>query len=241
MTSRPVFFAAALCALILASSACAQPAPDDLTGLWYAKLRFGPDVHGRLVVDRANGTWRASIAGRTASARLKGDSLSFELPGNAGAFTGVLRRLAKTHAAADTEIAGHWWFPNRLVTPLALASCGPSCFQGQVVPPEDALTFYLKVTRLPDGTHSAFLRNPERNIGGIWLRARSIRTLGDTVALLGRDGNVLASGSFRGGVMRIPIRGATCDFERLPDTAYTDYYPRGRATAEYYHTPAREE
>jgi hypothetical protein len=54
----------------------------------------------------------------------------------------------------------------RFVSPLTLASCGPGCYRGEVVPFVDEFTFYMKVTRRPDGSLGAFLRNPERNLGG---------------------------------------------------------------------------
>src|SRR5687767_7207766 len=144
--------------VLLAAPAFGQSAPEDLTGLWYAKLRFGPDVRGRLVVDRANGAWRASLAGRTAPARVKGDSLLFELPGAGGAFLGRMRRnrSAPSGTMADASVVGRWLYANRTTAPLTLASCGASCFQGEVVALDEGFTFWLKVSRLADGTLSAF-------------------------------------------------------------------------------------
>src|SRR5687767_15418691 len=93
----------AACVVLLAAPAFGQSGPEDLTGLWYAKLRFGPDVRGRLVVDHAGGAWRASIAGRTAPVRFKGDSLLFELAGNGGAFLGRMRRIRSSQSATSAE------------------------------------------------------------------------------------------------------------------------------------------
>jgi CubicO group peptidase (beta-lactamase class C family) len=228
----------AACALLLAAPVFGQSAPEDLTGLWYARLRFGPDVRGRLMVDRANGAWRASLAGRTTSVRVRGDSLTFELPGNAGAFLGRMRSSASSPSAAST-VVGRWLYPNRTTAPLTLTSCGASCFGGEVVALEDRFTFWLKVNRRPDGTLSAFLRNPERNLGGQWFPVTAIRREGETVALLDRNGKAIASGPIRGGVMSIPLRGGTYDFRRLPDTAHTDYYPRGRPAVKYSYAPPR--
>jgi hypothetical protein len=59
--------------------------------------------------------------------------------------------------------------------------------------------------------------------------------------LLDRAGKTIASGGFRDGVMSIPLRGGTYDFRRLPDSVYTDYYPRGRPTVKYSYTPPRQE
>src|SRR5688572_14061381 len=235
-----------LAMLLVAASLPAQsPAPLYLEGLWYAKLRFGPDVRGRLVVDSANGGWRASLAGRTVAVRAKGDSLMFELPGNGGAFVGRMRRNRSAPAAGATSassgVVGRWLYANRSTAPLTLASCGASCFQGEVVALDEGFTFWLKVSRLADGTLSAFLRNPERNLGGQWIPVKAIRRDGETVALLDRNGKVISSGPFRDGVMSIPLRGGTYDFERVSDSAYTDYYPRGRQTVKYTYAPPRQD
>lgn len=219
----------------------AQSAPQEVTGLWYAKLRFGPDVKGHLVLDQVNGGWRAAIAGRSATVRLRGDSISFDLPGNAGAFRGRMttRRASQRPTATESVVVGWWMYPTRSTTPLTLTACGASCFEGEVDALEDAFTFWLKVTRLADSSLSAFLRNPERNLGGPWVPVRSIRVDNETVALLDRTGRTISSGTFRNGVMSVPLRGGTYEFRRLADTAYTDFYPRGRPAAKYTYVPPR--
>ena len=234
---------AALCATLLAAPALAQTGTDDLVGLWYAKLRFGPDVRGRLVLDRVNGAWRASIAGRSAPVRLAGDSLAFEFPGDGGAFLGRIRRgrVPGARASSDSIVVGRWLYPNRTTAPLMLAPCGPSCFHGEVVALEEAFTFWLRVDRLPDGSLRAFLRNPERNLGGPWIPVRSIRSNDETVAFLDANGRTIASGPFRNGVMSVPLRGGTYDFRRLADSAYTDFHPRGRPAVKYSYAPPRRE
>jgi CubicO group peptidase (beta-lactamase class C family) len=223
----------ALCALSVAAPACAQSDTTNLAGLWYAKLRFGPDVRGRLVVERINGAWRASLAGRSAPVSVKGDSMTFELPGDGGKFLGKVLRAS--------VVIRSWRFPFA-ASPITLRSCGPACFHGDVARLDEAYTFYLKVTsRLADGTFAAFLRNPERNLGGAFIPVRSIRRDRETVALLDRNGKVISSGVFRDGVMSIPLRAGTYDFERLADTAYTDFYPRGRPNVKYSYAPPRKE
>ncbi|MDF2774664.1 MAG: nylB [Geminicoccaceae bacterium] len=223
---------AAVCAVVLSSPAFAQSASDSLIGLWYAKLRFGPDVRGRLVLDRVTGVWRAAIAGRTAAVRTKADSLAFDVPGDGGAFVGSVR---------SGTVVGRWISPSRTSTPLVLTACGVSCYDGDVVLDDDAFTFYLKVSRLADGTLSAFLRNPERNLGGPWFPVKAIRRDGEAIALLDRNGKAISSGPFRNGVMSIPLRGGTYDFRRLPDSAYADFYPRGRPTVKYRYAPPRQD
>jgi len=221
-------------ALAWAAPCVAQADTADLIGLWYAKLRFGPDVRGTLILDREDGGWRASLAGRSAPVRVAGDSLTFELPGNGGKFLGRIRR------APDASVVGRWVYPNRTTGPLTFATCGPGCLRAQVSPVDEVTTFYLKVTRRADGAWDAFLRNPERNLGGQWIPVRSIRRDGEAIALLDRNGKVLATGRFNDDVMSIPLRGNTYDFERLADTAYTDFYPRGRPTVKYTYSPPRK-
>jgi CubicO group peptidase (beta-lactamase class C family) len=233
---------AALGALLFTGCAPAHSSADDLTGLWYAKRRFGPDVQGRLVVERADGAWRATLAGRTAPVRVRGDSVRFELPGDGGGFVGRRRaHPAARGGKADSVLAGRW-VVDRTSTPLTLAPCGPSCFAGDVVLDERAFTFWLKVDRRADGTLSAFLRNPERNLGGgPWFPVRALRRDGATVALLDRNGKVVASGPLQDGVISLPLRGGTYEFRRLADSAYTDFHPRGRPTATYTYAPPRRE
>src|SRR5688500_3836119 len=108
--SRRLGWGTVACAVFLASPAFAQSSSSDsLVGLWHAKLRFGPDVRGRLVLDRVHGEWRAAIAGRTAVVRTKGDSLAFEVPGDGGAFIGRMR---------SGTVAGRWVAPSRASTPV---------------------------------------------------------------------------------------------------------------------------
>ena len=68
----------------LAATSAAQSTPD-LTGLWGATLRFGPDTRGPLIIYRTRDGWRADIAGFTVAVR--GDrpaTFAFELPDGKG-------------------------------------------------------------------------------------------------------------------------------------------------------------
>src|SRR3954470_23960604 len=62
----------------------------DLSGLWSAKKWFGPDVRGRLIIERTSYGRVADIAGREAPVTQKVQELSFELPGKQGSFSGRL-------------------------------------------------------------------------------------------------------------------------------------------------------
>src|SRR6266480_1982736 len=68
----------------LTANAAAQSTPD-LTGLWGATLRFGPDTRGPLIIYRTPDGWRADVAGFTVPVR--GDrpaTFAFELPDGKG-------------------------------------------------------------------------------------------------------------------------------------------------------------
>ena len=142
---------------VIAPATSLAQTPANLVGLWEAKRHFGPEVHGKLVIDRGAGQWRASITGRMATARIGGDTISFTLPDSSASFRGRFDRTRK-------NIVGQW-IQGRSALPLTLAACGADCYNAEIVEPDDELTFYLKVTRRPDGTLGAFLRNPERNLG----------------------------------------------------------------------------
>ncbi len=225
-------------ALCIASHGVAQATRDtSLVGLWAAKQYLGPDVRGRLVIDRRGSDWRAEIAGRSAAVRVAGDTVVFAVPG--GSFTGRFD-------ARRTAIIGHWIQPitvtsgNALATPLVLTSCGVTCFVGEVVPLEDELTFYLRVSKRPDGTLAAFLRNPERNLGR-FIRADHIVRAGDTVHVLAADGRVVLTGTLRRDVLTIFMedRGGSYDFHRVPSDSFSDFYPRGRPSLAYSYRPPR--
>jgi CubicO group peptidase (beta-lactamase class C family) len=213
----------------------AQPdSASNLVGLWEAKRYLGPEVRGRLVIDRVGSQWRAAIAGRTVVARVLGDTLSFELPNSAGSYTGRFDR-------ARSRISGQW-IQNEYATPLTLNTCGSSCFQGDVIALDDQYTFYMKVFPRADGSVGAFLRNPERNLGR-FLRVDRLESDGSTVKLVGKNGVTALSGVLRDDVITLYIgnRGGSYDFHRIPDGAFTDFYPRGHPTAAYAYTVPRAE
>lgn len=229
---------AVLALLMTGVDARGQSAGPDLAGLWEAKRRFGPDVAGRLVVDRPGSEWRASIAGRTAAVRTASDSVAFDLPDGSGAFLGRLD-------AARSRITGHWIQPRtvtdglRFASPVILESCGPSCFAGTVVPRPDEFTFFLDIKRRADGALGALLRNPERNLVR-FIRVARIEADSPAVRLLDVRDTVVATGILRDqGVMTIyfPGRGGSYDFRRVPEGAFTLFHPRGHPTASYSYAP----
>lgn len=229
---------AAVSLVMVAASAQAQGAASDLAGLWEARGRFGPDVAGRLVVDRPAGGWRASIAGRTAAVRVSHDSVAFDLPDGSGSYLGRFD-------AARSRIVGHWIQPRtvtdgfRYASPVVLESCGADCFSGTVAPRADELSFFLDIKRRADGRLGVLLRNPERNLAR-FIRVDHVEADGSTVRLLDARDTVITTGVLReDGVMTVyfPGRGGSYDFHRVPDDAFTWFYPRGRPGASYVYTP----
>ncbi|HEX6746548.1 MAG TPA: serine hydrolase [Longimicrobium sp.] len=242
MKHLPCICAVAISLAVTAMDAVAQNAAStDLVGLWQAKRGFDTGAAGRLVVDRAGGGWRAAIAGRTAAVRVAGDTVAFALPDSSGRFVGRFD-------AGRSRITGHWVQPrtvtsgNWYASPLALASCGANCFAGTVIPAADELTFFIRVERRPDGRLAALLRNPERNLGGQFIRLARIEADGPGVRLLDRRDSVLFRGELRDGVMTvyIPGRGGSYDFQPVRGDAFTFFYPRGRPTASYTYVPPRQ-
>jgi CubicO group peptidase (beta-lactamase class C family) len=229
-----------LLSLALAATAHGQAgSAPDLTGLWYAKRIFGPDVAGRLVVDRVGDGWRATIAGRTAEARVANDSVVFRLPDGSGSFIGRMR---------EGRITGHWTQPRNVAdgqpyaSAVIMESCGAECFAGTVTPRADELTFWLDVRRRADGSLGVLLRNPERNLAR-FIRVDRIESDSSVVRLLDRAGAVVSQGQLRDGVMTVYFgnRGGSYDFRRVPEDAVTFFYPRGRPAAGYAYTPPRDE
>ena len=191
--------AAAATLVVSLPIAPAPQGPPDLTGLWAARVRFGPDIRGALTLLRGDSGWRADIAGFSVPARVDGQGVSFELPDEKGSFRGKVN---------GRDIVGHWVGQRTqnsglaYATPVVLRANGPNRWRGDVIPLDDAFTFYMPVTRRGDGTYAAYLRNPERN-QGIFIPVSRIELKGDVVALIGRrDGQaevVLSGGTVRRG------------------------------------------
>lgn len=164
-TLRAALAAGAL--LSCAFPAGAMSGPEELLGLWASHAESLPGLHGALSVTRKGDSWRASLAGRQASAHGDGDDLRFAFPGDGGQFRG---RLAKN----GRRIEGFWIQPAKgfgelrqpYATPLTLTATSAGGWRGEVRPLANGFTLYLKVFRDADGTVAAALRNPEANFNG---------------------------------------------------------------------------
>lgn len=203
---------------------------DALAGLWKARRWFEPDIRGRLIIQRTGDEYIADIAGRVLPIDVKGAELSFRLPSGEGSFRGRLE---------SGVIRGHWFKPG--ASPVQLNPTGPNQWIGTVDPFEDTFTFFLLVSKKPDGTFSAVLDNPERDHGAR-LRIESIVREGGVVKLLNKEAKAVVTGTYdaENDVISLPFpsRGGTFDFKRDGDES--DFYERGKNPPRYvYRKPAQ--
>ena len=236
----------AICALLLTpapvpAQQAATPAaqvPTDLSGLWEAKRRFGPDAKGPLIVEQTGSGMIADMAGTEVQvANAKGE-LSFDLPGDRGHFAGRIEGGA---------IHGLWTRPltpisyGRLVSPVVLKQAAPGRWTGDVDTPQDEFTFYIFARARTDGSYDAVLRNPEFDLGNQQGVNRLVRD-GDVLRLMGKRGDKVrevAAGRMlpenEGFSLFFGGRGGTYDFHRAADSS--DAFPRGRAPQRYHYVP----
>jgi CubicO group peptidase (beta-lactamase class C family) len=221
-----------LFALTIAVTQAVAQTPD-LSGVWGARLRFGPDARGTLLV---TSTW-ADIAGYRVSVKSEGGTLSFELPDDQGRFRGKV---------VGREIHGHWIQPvtsyngGRYATPVTLTPDGPGRWRGTVTPLDDGFTFYLPLAPAGAGKYSTHLRNPERNVGRFF-RVTRAEVRRDTVQLFGDVGEgeqLLTQGIYdQGAIWAVRLRGGSYNFSKLGDTTASGFYPRGKPAPRYRYTP----
>ncbi|MEP6775707.1 MAG: 6-aminohexanoate hydrolase, partial [Chloroflexota bacterium] len=161
---------------------------NNLLGVWGAKQTLGPQLCGEITLWKDEGHWHASICGIEVSQAdpIEPESpLIFRFPGGAGSFWG---RLTK----ASSRVEGFWIQPpgsanfNSYATPLVLHQVG-NIWRGDVKPLDDVLQMYLIVREGADGTLSAFIRDPERNIG-LRFQVKEVTSQGDKVHFLTRQG-----------------------------------------------------
>ena len=229
-------------AMLVAAQLAAQTKPlggvDELEGLWKAERWFGPVARGPIVLRRTGSAYTADMVGRTLPVRVDRGELFFELPNNQGKFRGKPQN--------GGAIFGFWMPPNSPTgmvrpSPVTLRAVRPSLWMGQVVPPEeDTFTFYILARRQPDGSMSAFLRNPQRDMGALWRVERLVRE-GNVVRLIAKSsGQTAAEGDVAVGTyspddsvlaINFPQRGGWYEFRR--DSDNSNFYPRGRNPAPY--------
>ena len=241
MSWTPVMLSALL---LLPWQVAAQTLPqqatgsDEIVGLWKAKRRFGPDARGPLIIQRTGNAYTADMMGFTVPITVSNNELAFELPNGDGGFRG------KHHP--DGTIHG-FWFSTTLnaATQVTLSAKGSNRWTAQVVPLEDTQTFYLLLSKRPDGSLGAVLRNIERDYGG-QLGVRGLMRDGSSIVLAGRRGaqtrdTAIVFGTFDSArkviTLNFPQRGGTYDFRR-DDDPHSDFYPRGKSPQPYvYRVP----
>jgi CubicO group peptidase (beta-lactamase class C family) len=238
MKSSRAFIVAGFCGVTLAFALAArtQTAAPDLSGLWAAKLRYGPGVPGPLTIFRDGTEWRADFAGFRIQARSIGDTLSFTLPDRKGAFRGKL---------TGGKIVGHWIGDitratgSAFATPVLLEPNGANRWVGNVAPFDDTWTYYLPLRRQSDGTYITYLRNPERNQGR-FIPVSRLELKDSVIRLIGHPGSqpdrTIAEGRYDDGTMRILINGDSYDFTKVADSS-SAFFPRGNPPRHYSYAP----
>jgi CubicO group peptidase (beta-lactamase class C family) len=238
---RPLSIVAALLLYCCAVSLQAQSAPQrSLDGLWEAKLRFGPDVTGTVILRPREDGWTAEVGGVSVAVRATGPVVEFRLPAGRGVFLGNFsndHRTIKAHWRQAASPDG-----GSYLSPVTLVQTVNGDFRGDLAPLETALTFYLYVRTREDGRIGAFLRNPERNLGWLQLRADYLEREGDAIKVFAANtptakGRLLLSGSYdaQNDLIYLPIpgRGGMYTFSRLGPDEASDFYPRGRPGLKY--------
>ena len=217
--------------------------PPTLEGVWEAKRDFGPAIRGTLDIARSNDNWSAQISQYNQNVVVHNGHLSFELPASQGSFVG--------HLDKDDLIYGHWIQPPTVNdgasfnSPVVLRPNGKDRWRGEVSPLEDEWTLYLVVSRRPDGSFGAFLRNPDRNIGVFW-DVDHLEQDGNRIKLIGKfrgrgAERVFGEGTYHAEENRIsvylPGRGGTYDFVPIGDDPRPGFYARGRNSPLYEYRP----
>jgi CubicO group peptidase (beta-lactamase class C family) len=228
--------------LVRAAPVPTEPA-EQLVGTWGSERVLGPQVRGELTLVQGAGTWRARIAGFDVAARVDGQKVSVVLPGGQGEFRGTL-------AEDGQRITGHWIQPRVLMsgmkfaTPVELRALQAEVWRGEVAPLEDRFSLYLVVRKQPDGSVSAFIRNPERNFGNRMLFQVGLQ--GSAVRLTPASGNVRLEGTFDAQSgrlsLRLPSMDTTFDFTRRERTQAVGLHARTPAPGPYvYQKPLAED
>jgi CubicO group peptidase (beta-lactamase class C family) len=213
-------------------------ADESLVGLWGVERNFGPEVRGELTLEAHGASWRARIGAYSVAVERNGDALTFTLPGDRGEL--------RAHIAPDQKsIVGNWIQPanglynNKYASPAVLSAIGRNVWRGQVVPLQEPLSLYTSIERAPDGSLTAFVRNPEFNL----FRGRIFRVaLKDGAVTFSQDGGEL-HGSYDSRTDRLTLS----LLRSLPPFIFTrrrnhdavGFYPRSStdSTGYVYHQP----
>jgi len=231
---KQILLALSLCLFVTTASAAKDD--DALPGLWKSRLWLGPVARGPLSIEKSGRGYSADMMGYAIDVQQHGGELAFSLPNALGSFRAKLER--------DGVLHGFWFPPGPQgdkydhASPVVLKPEGKGRWRGQVVPFADTFTFYLLITPRADGTMSALLRNPERDIGAQRGVSRIVRD-GDAIKLLNDKGEVVSAGRYdtEEHILTLPFysRGGSFDFRHDGDAS--DFYPRGKHPAIYTYRP----
>ncbi|WP_223633523.1 serine hydrolase [Corallococcus sp. EGB] len=216
---------------------------DPLVGIWGSERVLGPQVRGELTLVQDGSAWRARIAGFDVPARVDGRKVSVVLPGKQG-------ELRATLPENGQSITGHWIQPRVLMSgmkfasPVELRSLQPGVWRGVVAPLEDRFSLYLVVQKQPDGSVTAFIRNPERNFGNRMLFRVELQDR--TVRFTSTKGGTQFEGTFdaQSGRLSLPYPpfDTTFDFTRRDRAQAVGLYSRTPASGPYaYQKPVAED
>jgi len=217
---------------------------DELTGLWKAKGRFGPDARGPLIIQKEGAIYSADMLGRQVPVRMEAGELTFDLPDRLGRFRGKLEAR---------NIRGHWFRFGTPVnwngstwpvaaSPVLLVPDGPHRWRGNVEPLQDDFTFFLLLMESqPDGSLKAVLRNPEFDFGTQQGVEKFVRD-GNLVKLVGKrreKEQIVGVGTYDAEnqviTLDFPGRGGSYNFRRDGDDS--EFYPRGKNPGRYAYRP----
>jgi CubicO group peptidase (beta-lactamase class C family) len=235
------------CAMALAvapASAQTRSEAPGIDGLWAARMRYGPDVRGPLLIERRGNALTAEIAGVRVEPRIEGREIRFELPNGAGAFRGRF-------TDREASITGHWIQPRTMsggmamASPVTLTRLRAGAWQGAIAPMEDAITMFLSIRTDEAGVIRAYLRNPERNVG-VFQQIDRIEWRGNHLTMIGRfrgrgEEQVFAEAEYDRNNDLIPFHfpqfGVTMDFGQASAEDKRSFYPRGETPAPYVYAP----
>ncbi|MBJ6759894.1 serine hydrolase [Myxococcaceae bacterium JPH2] len=223
--------------LVLAAPT-APTSAEVLVGTWGSERLLGPQVRGELTLVSHEGAWRARIAGFDVPARVEGGKLRVTLPGGQGELRGPVPE-------AGQRITSHWIQPRvrmsgmKFATPVTLTPLQPGVWRGEVAPLEDRFSLYLVVRKQQDDTVEAFLRNPERNLGG--KQSFRVELQGDAVRLSAKGGGLHLEGTYDAKSarlsLRLPAMEETFEFTRRDRDQAVGLYARTPETGPYVYQP----
>lgn len=216
----------------------------DVVGLWGIERELTPAVAGGLLVNRSRGAWTATFGGAT-TALLRAPDSDW-LMGDFG--VGRLRLRPRPGESAPEA----FWLqrPGVIVdavyaTPIALGRTGDEtgdAFDGTVTALPDVLRLYVMIMETPDGHLTAFVREPNANIGGMMRELTVLRPRhpggehdagGDALAFVRADGDVAMRATIVPEGLRLVLDGidgidGALHLTRRGRHDAPGFYPRGR-------------